>query len=53
MTRKKDNLKDLDDFMNKIRELDPQVWMLPELLTSSIDAYKGGKPLKKKQELKK
>jgi hypothetical protein len=52
MTRKKDNLKVLDDLVNKIKK-DPQVLMLPELLTSSIDAYKGGKPLKKKQELKK
>jgi len=55
MTRKKDNLKDLDDLVNKIKK-DPQVSCLTELLVSSVDAFLNpisGKPLKKKQELKK
>ena len=51
MTRKKDNLKDLQKEVEKCKDL--QVGALTELIESSIDAYKGGKPLKKKQELKK
>ena len=43
-----------DFLVNEIKK-DQQVLMLTEALTSSIDAFKdiSGKPLKKKQELKK